>query len=93
VEAAFTGYAPKPLGCFRDAYLNFARQGEADTCPLVWIQTVASPENTVYGYYVTDANGYLIWAERRVSGPERMASAGAVYSLSIAFLLDTLAVG
>ena len=89
-EATFVGYAPQPLTDFGPTYLNTGQQGETDTCAHIWTQAVADPVNVIYGYYVTDPNGYVIFAERNTAGAVRMDRIGAVYSLRIAFLEDTL---
>jgi hypothetical protein len=88
-ECNFGGYDSQPLDDFGPPYLNDSGQGQTDTGPHEWVQTLASPANWVYGYYVTDSNGWLIFADRNDAGKKHMDRTGAVYSLRIHFLEDT----
>jgi hypothetical protein len=90
VEASFVGYSAQPLNDFGLSYLNGSGQGQMNSCAHVWRQGVATPANLIYGYYVTDRAGWLVFAERRAGPPVEMAAVGAEYSLSISFLEDTL---
>lgn len=89
VEATFAGYLPQDLTDFGPAFLNPSGQGQTNSCVHTFRQSVAVPANTVYGYYVTDRNGYLIFSERRVAGPVVMNAVNATYIAAISFLEDT----
>lgn len=90
VEADFSGYEPQDLSDLGNAYLNEFGLGESDTETHEWTQNNDVPENTIYGYYVTDVNGYLIFAERNEDGPVVMDHVGATYEMILNFLEDML---
>jgi hypothetical protein len=90
VEADFTGYEPQHLDDLSPAYLNGWDVGESDTGPHIWLVTLDDIPNDIYGYYVTDENGYLIFAERDADAPTAMVDEGDTYTLIINFLEDYL---
>jgi hypothetical protein len=90
VEADFPGYVAQDLSDFGRAYENRHGQGQADTCTHEWRMNAPSPANLVYGYFVTDPYGWLIFADRNPDGPVAMNRVDARYTLRINFLEDTL---
>lgn len=90
VEATFAGYLAQDLRDLGRPYKNRNNQGESDTCPHTWRVNAPGPPNDIYGYYVTDANGWLIFFDVRGATPTRMSDVGATYTLVINFLEDTL---
>lgn len=50
--------------------------------PVVWTNTdgIGSPR-TVYGYFVVDSSGALVWAERDPSAPVVILGGGGTYSV------------
>jgi hypothetical protein len=89
-EADFPGYAPQTLADLGTPYLNPIDMGQSDTGPHEWTMSGPSPTNVIYGYYATNLDGYLIFAERNAQGPVPMMSSGATYSLIVHFMEDTL---
>jgi hypothetical protein len=89
-ECTFAGYSSQSLSDFGPAYLNAFGQGQSDTYNHQWIMPSLTPTNSIYGYFVTDSNGYLIFADRREEGPFEMDGIGATFDLVINFLEDTL---
>jgi hypothetical protein len=69
VEATFTGYAFKPV-VFGDWTYSGGNPTVAAAPLQRWASTVAQANQSVYGYYVTQASdGKLVWAERFADGP------------------------
>jgi hypothetical protein len=66
----WTGYAPLPLTAWGLPYLNTDGNAEMAHAPLVYLAiTPAEPVATVYGYFVVDGLGRLIWSDRLPSDP------------------------
>jgi hypothetical protein len=78
LEADFGGYSEKTLNNLGTPVM---KDGAAICLSplLVWRRTSGS--NTIYGYYVVDGNGNLLWAERRPSGPRTIDAATPEYAL------------
>jgi hypothetical protein len=90
-EADFDGYAPVGFSTWTDAYLNASNQGQTDHDPVVFTQTGVIVTNNIYGYYVTDPTGDIIWfAERNPAAPVAMNLAGKTYTVIPHFLEDIL---
>lgn len=78
-EATFTGYAPvNPLN-WSDAVINDGGYAESVEQVRGWIVTAPSAGQQVYGYYLTDGDGFLVWAERAAGAPTAMSAVGAAY--------------
>lgn len=84
-EADFNGYAPIPLNDWGPAFTNFAGDAQTDEKLRVWTQTDAAIVNTIYGYYVVDGGGNLIFAERNPAGPVVMDTPGKTYAVLFRF--------
>jgi len=64
VEATFSGYPGGTALGFGAAFVNGAGQGEIASMPITFAHNGGGVTNTVYGIYVTDGAGNLIYAER-----------------------------
>lgn len=80
-QANFTGYAAIPLTAWGNAFLNAASDGEIDETNRMFTQTGAAVTCNVFGYYITDGFGNLIYAERSALAPFNMNAAGLVYAV------------
>lgn len=80
-EATFSGYAAVALNNWGNAFQNGSDQGEIDETVRIFTCTGPSPSNAIYGYYVTDGSGNLVWAERNPAGPVTINTAGQTYSV------------
>lgn len=89
VECDFNGYAPMPLSNWGRTYLNSSNRGETDYHPLTWTFAGLGFQS-IYGYYFTDANGFLVLSERNPSAPFYINQARRVFSLRLSIQLDTL---
>lgn len=89
-ECTFPGYASVALVAWGSVYLNPFNQAETDEANHVFTMTGSSPVNSVYGYYVTDGFGNLIYAEANGSGPQAMASPGDTYTVLPRFMVGKL---
>lgn len=89
VEANFTGYTAVLVADWSPA--KTAQNGSAvtQTCLYAWTVSETSDDQSVYGYYLTDASGLVIMSERRVNGPVRMSVINDRYSLFITFIEET----
>lgn len=90
-EATFPGYATQLLGAWGFAYLEVERACTIHD-PVLWMMTGASPTNDIYGYYITDALGHLIYSERKEDPPvpAPMNEIGDTYVVVPKFCEDTL---
>ena len=90
-EATFPGYAAKNLTSWGSAFLNSNTQGETDETVRVFTQTsVPGSPQTVYGYYITDGSGNLIWAENNPAGGQLLNAAPQTYTVLPRFMDDDL---
>lgn len=80
-EADFTGYDPIPLDSWGNAYLNAGNIAEINEIVRTFEQTGTAVTCLVYGYYVTDVDGDLVWAERNPAGSVNMNATGLTYSV------------
>jgi hypothetical protein len=83
-EATFAGYVAKTLTWAVGPYLNPAGQAEIQNGSVNWTPTDSVTPNAIYGYWVEDAAGNLLWAENFTT-PRSMAS-----TLDTITLLPTL---
>lgn len=78
-ECTFPGYADVPLNSWTSPTINVDGKAEISmTEQLFTAGSIVTPEN-IYGIYVTDAGGDLVYAERDPGGPVSMAVAGQQY--------------
>jgi len=64
IEATFSGYPGGTVLAFGAAFINGAGQGEVASMPVTWNHDGGPTANTIYGVYVTDTLGDLVYAER-----------------------------
>lgn len=83
-EATFTGYAGVALGTWNAAFLNGSNQGEIDANPVTFTRTAGATSNTIYGAYVVDNAGDVVYAEK-FSAPISMASTGDAFTYTPRF--------
>lgn len=74
-EATFSGYASSALGTWNAAFLNGSNQGEIDANAVTFTHNGGGTSNTVYGAYVVDNAGDVVYAEK-FSAPLTFASNG-----------------
>jgi hypothetical protein len=80
-EATFTGYAAINLVSWGNAFLNGSSISEMDEIARTFTQTGVGVTNNIYGYYVTDGAGVLIWAELNPNGVFNMNNTGLTYTV------------
>lgn len=80
-EPSFAGYAPQKLDQWSGNFLNPDDQGEVDEQVHFWRVLTTGASNAIQGYFVTDENGYAIWAELNPAGPVVLRSTGDTYSV------------
>lgn len=74
-EANFSGYASFDLGAWNAAFVNANGKGEIDADPATFTHNGGGVSNTVFGAYVTNQAGDVIWAER-FDAPRLMSANG-----------------
>jgi hypothetical protein len=84
-EANFTGYSPPILGPWTPATIAAPRAVATCTPVLFAVGPVPTVGNQVYGYYVTDVTGSLVWAERDPGAPVPMLNNGDQYRITPGF--------
>ena len=89
VEADFDGYASFPIDSWTPVYLNGSGKAEIDEVNRVFVQSGVVVTNNVYGYYVTDGAGNVIYAERDPSAPVAMNAPGKTYTVFGRFTLNS----
>lgn len=74
-EADFSGYqGQQPITAWTDPVMVDGRAySRADS--LTWQHSGGPEDNLIFGYFVVDEDGALLWAERNPAGP-RIVSAG-----------------
>lgn len=87
-QADFEGYAGQNAESWTGAVMASGRaRSTADQ--ITWTKGTGGTGNSIYGYYVVDADENLLWAERDPSAPVNMTSDGNIYRLTPAFTLKT----
>jgi hypothetical protein len=79
-EASFPGYAFTALTSWGAVYLTADFHAFTDEVLRTFTATGSSPANTIYGYYITDLTGALLWAELAPAAVTINAS-GQTYSV------------
>lgn len=85
-EATFTGYAAQPIITFAAPVLTAPRE-ITSAAPMLFTAGVIGTGNSIYGYYVTDLAGNLLWAERDTNAPILMTTTGDQYTIIPRFSL------
>lgn len=67
-ECDFTGYAQQQMTAWSDAVLTAAGRAQIEETARIFSLTGIGSQD-VYGYYVVDNDGALLWAERDDDGP------------------------
>jgi len=89
VEATYIGYARQSVTDWGAVYTNLSGQAQVDAGPYTFQVTSPSPTQSVYGYFLADPTGNLIWAERNQAGPSPMFALGSPYVVIPRFLLTS----
>lgn len=74
-EATFDGYGGSVVLAWGVPFINGSNQAECDASTVTWVRSGGATSNTIYGIYVTDNAGLLVYAER-FGAPVSMTSAG-----------------
>lgn len=85
-EADFNGYASQTITTWSAASTSASVCSSTATA-LTWTKSAGGTTNNVYGYYVEDADGELLWAERDPSAPGRLSATGDTYTVTPEFQL------
>lgn len=85
-ECTFSGYLVKTLLAW-SAAATVSGRAEITEALQTWGHTGGATGNNVYGYYITDFAGNLLWAELDPAGPVLMDSSGQTYSVLPRFTL------
>jgi hypothetical protein len=74
-EANYSGYASQALSTWNAAFLNADNKGEIDAAEKTFTHNGGGTANTIYGAYVTNNAGDVIYAER-FDAPRVMSANG-----------------
>lgn len=88
--ASFDGYAPFTFGLWGETFLNSEGNAESDYPSLSWLVGPGGGVDTVYGYYVFDAQGYVLWSERDPRNGIAMKLPGQRYIVVPRFMAGAL---
>ena len=83
-EANFTGYALQNAQSW-SAPASSGGAAQMTHPTLTWVVGTVGVGNLVYGYYITDNAGVLLWAERDPNAPVPMNASGNSYAITPAF--------
>lgn len=89
VEADFDGYLAVGVDSWTPPYLNGANKAETDEINRTFTQTGTGVTNDIYGYYVKNSAGDIIWAERDPSAPVAMDAIGKTYTVFLRFTVNS----
>ena len=81
IEPSGSWYARISLNAWGAAYVNAANQGEIDETFRTWTASGSLVSESIYGYFVVDGSGNLVWAEVDPSGPQPMSVLGQTFTV------------
>lgn len=82
-EADFGGYEGLPTDDWNDPFASGEGKGEITHPTLRWEMDSEFPQCQVFGYYITNDDGELVWAERRPGGPITMNFPGKPFTVKL----------
>jgi len=85
VEADFNGYSAQAAVGWSAATGDGLGRAFTQATQLVYTKAAGGTTNQIYGYYVTDAGGNLLWAERDPNAPIPMVNTGDQYKVTPRF--------
>lgn len=88
-EADFTGYASQAIPATWALTTVIAGRAFTSNAPMVFLCTGGATPNNIYGYWITDGSGNLIFAERFASAPLVMDTAGQTISVTPSVTLSS----
>lgn len=80
-EPSGSWYSPITMNTWGTPYINPSDQGQVDEIIRIWTVAGSPVSEQVYGYFVTDGSGNLLWAELNPAGPQPMNLVGQTYSV------------
>lgn len=84
-EADFDGYAREPLATHWGTPGMVAGRASVDTDLITFTKAAGATTNNIYGYYVVDSAGDLLFLEKDPAAPIAMSTTGDTYSVKITF--------
>lgn len=89
IEAAFGGYAAITLNLWSAAFTNVSDVAQTIEAVRTWTTTGAGLPTTVFGIYVLDSGGQLVYAELNPAGGVTLTAAAQIFSYIPIFTLRT----
>jgi len=88
-EANFSGYVSKTLANSTPAVIDVSNKALTIWDPLLWSHNGGATANSIYGYYVLDGTGGLVYIERDPSAPVSMSMLGSTYVVNPRLTVDS----
>jgi hypothetical protein len=88
VEADFDGYASQGIAAW-GAPIAVGPRGQIQSASNTFTKAAGVVPNDIYGYYVLDGGGSLLWAERDPAAPIPIHNAGDKYIITPTFTLKS----
>ena len=84
VEATFDGYGSQGVSTWGSPTIVGPR-GQTQAASNTWTKAAGTNPNLIYGYYILDGAGNLLWAERDPAAPIPMNVAMDTYTITPGF--------
>lgn len=81
IEPSFPGYATLPLTGWGGPIVTSQNTAMIATLTRTFTMTSPGPASMIYGYFVTDPNGYLAFLERDPAAPVEVSSSNPSYAV------------
>ena len=88
-EATYPGYAGVSMLGWSSAYLNVGGKAQVDHAMVTFTAGLIVTPEDVYGIYVTDGAGNLLYAEEDPAGPVNINTPGQTYTYTPAVTGNT----
>jgi hypothetical protein len=88
-EATFPGYAAQLIPLW-EAPITNGGQASSYAPTVYFVLTGGGGPFNIYGYFVTDQNGNLAWAQRDPAAPVPVVNVGDAYPITPALLVESL---
>lgn len=89
-EPTFAGYRPIKPKNWSGVFLNANANAQVNADPIRWVVDATAGADVIWGYFVVDPYGYVVYAERNPAGATSMQLAGQTFPMIPRFEAGTL---